>query len=235
VVHALAQLSSLSSLSLVKCTVTSSVAELGAALKQLSSLQELEIEGTAKDLGSDAARTFPAAAVNTCEDNHLRAMAPATVALKQLLGTIAHISKHAQLRSLRLFLTDVPPVEALAHAVDGKARDGYAPWVAHIAEATALTRLALGQGVLLGASNKWMSRLAPKLTRLQVRGYNLVQAATSHDHDAGWSCTLSNILYLSTSVHTYATAVVSIIPCGAVCMQSHAMICSGCWCVGTLF
>jgi hypothetical protein len=173
-VHALAQLSSLSSLSLVNCTVTSSIAELGAALKQLSSLQELEIDGSASGLGSDAVKTPPSVTAynppTPAQEHELRKLAPAVVALRQLLCCIVHISTHGQLRSLRLSLTDMPPVEALSFAANAKVWDGHLPWMQHIAAATSLTRLALGREVLHSAVSEWFPKLAFNLTCLRVSG-----------------------------------------------------------------
>ncbi|KAF6259380.1 hypothetical protein COO60DRAFT_1018120 [Scenedesmus sp. NREL 46B-D3] len=167
VVWALAQLTSLSSLSLAAFEVTSSIAELGSAIKQLSSLQELEVEGSAAMLGSDAVKKPPKWTTSHTPCADLRRIAPAVVALKQLLGTVVQISNNAQLRSLRLFLTEMPPVAALEHAAKEKQGDGWAPWVAYVAQATKLTRLALGRHILDGMCNKWFATLAPQLKGLR--------------------------------------------------------------------
>jgi hypothetical protein len=154
--------------------VNSSIAELGAALKQLSSLQELEIDGSASGLGSNAVKTPPAASgynpPTPTQEYQLRNLAPAVVELKQLLGCIVHISIHGQLRSLRLYLTDMPPVEALSFAANAKVWDGHLPWMQHIAAATSLTRLALGREVLHSTVSEWFPKLASNLTCLRVSG-----------------------------------------------------------------
>jgi hypothetical protein len=57
-VQSLAQLQGLTSLSFVHCSFGSSISELGSALGKLTRIQELEVEGSATQLGSDAVKGF---------------------------------------------------------------------------------------------------------------------------------------------------------------------------------
>jgi hypothetical protein len=88
---------------------------------------------------------------NALASDRLRQVtAPAALAIAGVFDTIACLSRRAQLRSLRLSLTDMPPhtVDALGNSTVGLSpamqQQVRTPWVMRLAGAAQLTRLALG-------------------------------------------------------------------------------------------
>jgi hypothetical protein len=173
-VQSLAQLLCLASLSFVQCNFGNGISELASAIGKLTSLHELEFEGSAVELGSDAAKNMQQLQAVAGErfdplrPAALRALAPAASAIAWLLDIITRLGSQEQLRSLRLSLGNLPPVCAVGYAASATQKKPWAPWAARVAAASRLTRLALGRHMLDDMDDAWLAKLAPKLTRLQV-------------------------------------------------------------------
>jgi hypothetical protein len=171
--QSLAQLQSLTSLSFVNCSfVGSRISELGAALRKLTSLQELELEGSGTQLGIDAVKQQHQLKYAEDSQTQLPRLAPAATAFAKLLASFVHLNSREQLRSLRLALTMLPSARALNYVAGSTAEQQsqkWVPWAARVAAApNNWVRLALEEDVLDGVDDALFANMVPMIIKVQV-------------------------------------------------------------------